>query len=163
MTRFMIKRFSIESFDKNDKDHLLYLKELMSDETVKERFNGLSFKPHLDAEGLVFDRGYFIKENASDNLIGYYHIGEVTCNNDVYLRSSTRKCFRNKGYGSKMLEEVTEYLCNNMSDIKRIVLKIDKDNIGSWKVASNAGYEWLSKDYCSKDNPNFNVKKGSCL
>ena len=51
-----------------------------------------------------------------------------------------KKNMRNRGYGQKILEEVTFYYLENIKGIKGIKLEIDKSNKASKGVANNNSY-----------------------
>ncbi len=153
MSKFKLNDLVLENFDCNNKDHLLYLKELMRDNEVKSRFNGLELRVHSLGENFTFGKGYFVSFDSS--IIGYLHMGKKNENDDVYLRYTIRENVRKLGYGTKLLDEVTNYLCLNYRDINNIFLKIDRDNIGSLKVAKNAGYTWSESEYYNRRNKNY--------
>ncbi len=51
-----------------------------------------------------------------------------------------KKNLREKGYGEKILAEITPYLIENVQGLNDIELKIDKKNKASQKVALRNGY-----------------------
>lgn len=48
--------------------------------------------------------------------------------------------YRKAGYGSELIKLGVEYIKRNFSEIKAIVAKVKKENIGSQKVLANNGF-----------------------
>lgn len=151
--------FQITSFDKSNPIHLSFLKSLIKDKTILERFQG--FSQHLlhNFGDEFFDRGFFIVYN--DTIVGYLDIGNFDqIESCVYLRCAIHKDFRGQNIGKSILNEITHYIFYTYPYIESIRLKIAQDNIPSLKIAQACGYQWLNDDYYGKYNPNHqNIKK----
>ena len=151
-----IGTLTIHNFDKNNKTELEFIRKLCKDETIKSRFQGI-FTGLLNDKDF-FNRGFLVTHN--DNLIGYLHIGAF--NNEercVYLRAAVDENSRGFGYGKTILEEITEYIFKNYSQVESIRLKIASDNRASLMTANACGYKWLENDFYIKYNPYLDTKK----
>ena len=145
-----LETLTIHTFDKNNKTELEFIKKLCNDETIKSRFQGL-LRGLIDDKGF-FDHAFLVSHN--NNLVGYVHIGDF--NNEekcVYLRAAIDKDKRGFGYGKTILQEVTEYIFKNYSQVESIRLKIASDNKASLMTSNACGYKWLENDFYIKYNP----------
>ena len=149
---------SFTTFDKNNKDHIIALKEMIKDEEIVKRFQG--YLPRLNNPSpTIFNKGFWV--TFDNTIIGYLDIGNYNKDEDcVYLRAAIFKEYRNKHFGTDMLKEACNYIFTNYPFINKIKLKIDNDNIASQKVADNAGFKWEKDDYYYLDNPNV-IKSNS--
>ena len=82
--------------------------------------------------------------------IGYLYISNVS-DDEVFLECSILKDFRKKGYGSKILKEVSEYLFQK-ENIRNIRLDIEPSNIASISTAKACGFDFDQEEY---ENRNF--------
>lgn len=137
------------SFDKDNKQHLEFVMELLHDETIKERFQGI-FTTLSNISDDIYDSAYLVKDG--NELIGYIDISNLDDDGAIYLREAVSEKHRGNCYGSRILKEVTKFLFNNVGEVERIKLRIASDNISSLKTADACGYKWLEKDYYYKDN-----------
>ena len=69
-------------------------------------------------------------------------VGSLSFSNEGILEVwyAINKNFREKGYGEKILAEITPYLIEHVQGLNDIELKIDKNNKASKKVAERNGY-----------------------
>ena len=69
-------------------------------------------------------------------------VGRLSFSNEGILEVwyAIKKNFREKGYGEKVLAEITPYLIEHVQGLNDIELKIDKNNKASKKVAERNGY-----------------------
>lgn len=69
-------------------------------------------------------------------------VGSLSFSNEGILEVwyAIKKKFREKGYGEKVLAEITPYLIEHVQGLNDIELKIDKNNKASKKVAERNGY-----------------------
>lgn len=69
-------------------------------------------------------------------------VGSLSFSNEGILEVwyAIKKNFREKGYGEKVLAEITPYLIEHVQGLNDIELKIDKNNKASKKVAERNGY-----------------------
>ena len=149
----MEEHVSFTTFDKDNKEHINILKEMIKDEEITKRFQG--YLPRLNnPNNTIFNKGFWITFN--NTIVGYLDIGNYNKDEDcVYLRAAIFKEHRNKHLGTDMLKEACNYIFINYPFVNKIKLKIDNDNIASQKVAGNAGFIWERDDYYYLDNPNI--------
>lgn len=147
-----LNTLNLVTFDKSNHKHLTFLKKLIKDKVVLERFQG--FSQHLlhNFGNEFFDRGFLIL--IEQDVVGYVDISNYNYIEDsVYLRCAIDKDFRGKAIGKRLLSELTNYIFDNYSYIGKIRLKIADDNTSSLKVADACGFKWEEKDYYTKFNP----------
>lgn len=152
MESITMETLSLNTFDKDNKIYLDFLKKLLCDKTIKQRFQG--FLPNLLRENTnsIIGRGFFV--SCDNELIGYIDIGNYNINEkSVYLRCAIEKSKRKKAYGRRILSEISDYIFNTHPEVETIKLKIDKDNVPSLKVADACGYKWINDDYYGLSNP----------
>ena len=94
--------------------------------------------------------------------IGYLYISNMS-NDEVFLECSILKEFRQKGYGSRILKEVSDYLFEK-HNIKNIRLDIEPSNIRSIATAKSCGFDLDDEEY---ENRNYTgkmqfVKESEC-
>ena len=152
MSDIKLDTLKLVTFDQNNKEHILFLKKILNDKTVTQRFNG--FLSHLKAKtDDIIGKGFFVKDK---EIIGYIDIGDYNKDEEaVYLRGLIDKNKRGNNYGHIMLDEVTNYIFINYPIIKYIKLKIEDNNKASLKTALSVGYSWINSDYYGKLNPYY--------
>ena len=80
-----------------------------------------------------------------DMPIGYVYISSKK-NDEVFLECSLLKEFRGKGYGKKLLNEVSNYLFEQ-HNIRCIKGDVDPSNKNSQKMFESCGYEFDEEEY----------------
>ena len=78
-----------------------------------------------------------IEEEREIGVVGSLNLTDDGILNVIY---AIKKNVRDKGYGKKILEEVTSYYLENIKGIRGIKLTIDSSNKGSKRVALANGY-----------------------
>ena len=78
--------------------------------------------------------------NKDKKNIGVVGTLDMSSTGVVEVWYSVDKDLRGKGYGEKVLAQVTPYLIENIKGLNDIELKIDKNNKASKKVALRNGY-----------------------
>ncbi len=141
--KIQLTSLNIETFNSKNEEHLKYLKELINDQTIKERFTGLNLKIKKESKEFELDRGYLV--SIEDKIIGYVGISNINLHNQIYLRITIRNQYRNRGLATETLNEISEYLTTKY-DLESIRLVIAKDNISSLKSASKSGFTWIEND-----------------
>ena len=77
--------------------------------------------------------------------IGYLYISNVS-RDEVFLEYGVLKNFRKKGYATRIIKEISDYLFENYN-IKNIRLDIDPSNIGSIATAKSCGFYLDEEEY----------------
>ena len=146
-----LETLSLISFDKNNPEHILFFKKILSDESIKKRFSG--FLPRLNSNSSdIINKAFFVSDN--NKLIGFIDIGAFNQEEKaIYLRGAIDKNERGFNYGHKMLDEISNYIFINHPMIEKIKLKIAYDNIASIKTAESCGFYSILNNYYEKNNP----------
>lgn len=159
-----LENFEIINFDKNNFSHMEVYNDLDKGESKSNMISLIGERlllSHKTSE-LEYQNAYLISKNSQ--ILGYLYLSSKSVDH-IYVELSILKKYRKNKIGSQVLNEVTEYIFLNNNDLKEIRLSIDKSNIGSMKVAMNAGYFYDDDDYrnekidFTKDNPYYVSKK----
>ena len=142
----------ISSYDRTNKNHLNFKLGLYNDEMFINYF-GQFFLKKIDeifdnSNELEVNKAYLIEDN--ENVVGMIRIFKKSFNGVIELQYLVSKNYRNSGYGTKILKEVSNYLIST-NDVTCIKLDIDKTNKGSIVCATKVGY--------NKEDNYYSVKK----
>ena len=127
----------IVSYDSKNGPIKQFIKSIKNDELIKYycgRYVADKIMSSENCSKLLLETGYMITNN--NNLIGYIATDKLEYNS-VGLECGVHPLFRNQGYGSKILKEVSDFLLQR-DFIEQIDLSIDSENIYSEKCAINA-------------------------
>ena len=152
-----LETLSLHIINKNNKKDLEFVKKLFHNEDIKKWVHGISNILNDNKEHKLFGHGFIIKDGIK--YIGYLGIGDL--NNEekcIYLRAGLDKNVTGKGYGKKILNEITEYIFSTYEEVESIKLKIDRNNSASLGTANSCGYIWTHDDFYEKKNPYINKK-----
>ena len=146
-----LETLSLNSFDINNKDHIVFLKNMIHDKSITTRFNG--FLPRLNSKSKsIFDKAFLLVNDT--NIIGFVDIGAFNKEERaVYLRGAIDKSNRGNNNGHKMLYEVSNFIFSNYPNVEKIKLNIAKDNIASIKTAESCGFYNMLNGFYEKRNP----------
>lgn len=132
---------SIVSYDDNLPEHRKFKRELLTDESFKEYFGEMFIKKADEiftaSNELETKKAYLVKD--LDKIVGMIRIFSYHESGVANVQYAVRPSFRKQGYGSKILKELSNFLIQN--NIRCIEGDIDKNNIGSLKIATSLGYE----------------------
>ncbi len=143
---------SLNTFDKNNKEMLEFLKKLIKDETITSRFQGLTDGLLRNPNNEFFRHSFLVTHD--NNLIGYVGVGGFNeTERCVYLRYAVDKDKRGKSYGKMLLNEVSEYIFRKYPQVESVRLKIADDNKASLNASSYCGFKWIGDDFYAKANP----------
>lgn len=149
---------TLNIFNKDNKDDLCFAKRLFNDASIKKWFSGMADVLKKNSNGYLLGHGFIVKEY--DLYVGYIGIGNYSNSEQaVYLRAAIDGGLRGMGYGSRLLNEISEYIFLNFPMVKCIKLKIDKKNINSIKTATSCKYKPLRDDFYVRYNPYKNKCK----
>lgn len=159
-----LENFEIINFDKNNFNHMEVYNDLDKGESKSNMISLIGERLLLSRKTseLEYQNAYLISKNCQ--ILGYLYLSSKSVDH-IYVELSILKKYRKNKIGSQVLNEVTDYIFLNNNDLKEIRLSIDKSNIGSMKVAMNAGYFYDDDDYrnekidFTKDNPYYVSKK----
>ena len=103
--------------------------------------NFISFLDKHEAKSddkMEIGKAYVVNKDKKN--IGVVGTLDMSITGVVEVWYSIDKDLRGKGYGEKVLAQVTPYLIENIKGLNDIELKIDKNNKASKKVALRNGY-----------------------
>lgn len=146
-----LETLSLYTIDKQNKKDLEFIKKLFHDENIKKWVNGISNILSDNKNKNFFNSGFIVK--LESEYIGYVSIGDFNKEEKcVYLRIGIPNDKTGLGYGKRILNEITNYIFSNYSEVENIKLKIKKENIPSLRTANSCGYTWLYDDFYIKYN-----------
>ncbi len=133
-----LETLSILNYDKSDKQYK-FAQELSNDEMIS-RYVPCNVKAFIlgsqEDDDLRVSSAYIIADK--NKLIGFIHI--FSSFNKLYtLNYGVHPNYRNQGYGTKILKEVSDYTLSEKN--KGVRISISKTNEYSIKAALAAGYE----------------------
>ena len=142
-----LSNFAIINYNPNDIAHIKFAKD-MKEANKKDNFlyNCIDelIEKSSTTENLHLGYGYMVTDNK--RIIGYLRPARKVNINTLELDLGIHPDYRNKGYGTKILVEVTDFFLS-FEDIKCIKLSIDSSNEYSLKCARKAGYIETSEKY----------------
>lgn len=136
-----LRNFNLEKIDKIK--HYSLLMKLNRDKNINKYIshNFISFLDKHEAESddkMEIGKAYVVNKDKKN--IGVVGTLDMSSTGVVEVWYSIDKDLRGKGYGEKVLAQVTPYLIENIKGLNDIELKIDKNNKASKKVAERNGY-----------------------
>ncbi|MDD5826570.1 MAG: GNAT family N-acetyltransferase [Bacilli bacterium] len=124
-------------------EHYDLIKNLERDSKVQQYISKnlsrwLSKHQAESEDKIEIGKSYVIEKD--NHYIGI--VGSLSFSNEGILEVwyAIKKNFREKGYGEKILAEITPYLIEHVQGLNDIELKIDKNNKVSKKIAERNGY-----------------------
>lgn len=152
MKKIEMETLSLCKFDKDNKYHMIFLKKILADETIKERFQGLLPNLMKKVDDTIIGMGFFIADG--DCLVGYVDIGDYNENEKaVYIRQAIDKDKRGKNYGQRALLEVCDLIFKEYPLVENIKARIAPDNEASIRMAIACGFANIRDDYYGIENP----------
>lgn len=141
-----LRTMNLEAF-RTRRDHY-YLRERLKNDSAVCKYISSHFdtwiKKPISEDDYEVGGAYVICVN--DDAVGMVGSTFMSSSGILDFWCCIDKQYRNQGYGEKVLVQTSQYLIENMKYLKNIKLNIQKDNIGSNKVAQNAGYSF-TKEY----------------
>ena len=136
-----LRNFNLEKIDKIK--HYSLLMKLNRDKNINKYIshNFISFLDKHEAKSddkMEIGKAYVVNKDKKN--IGVVGTLDMSSTGVVEVWYSIDKDLRKKGYGEKVLAQVTPYLIENIKGLNDIELKIDKNNKASKKVAERNGY-----------------------
>ena len=156
----MEEEISLISYDEEDKNHCLVVRQMLEDSKVEDRTGSL-------IQNVLYGEEEAFLIAVGDKVVGAidFNLYKSLCY--VSLRFASN--YRYHGYGTKALDYVKDYVFEQYSDALGISLRIESDNDASIKSAINAGYEKVETqdkknvryDYTRESHYNTNNKSSS--
>lgn len=127
-----LDNYKLIKLRKNSLNEVNFIRELFTDNEV------ISYLGHLEND---FSNVYVVSDSEG-NYIGYLSMSNIILNIknliSITLYYAIDKKYRGMGYGTKLLNEVSDYLLN---EVDMLVMMIDVNNKSSLKVAEKASFE----------------------
>lgn len=153
MESIKLNTMELVYFDKENEEHLRYLKSLLSDKNIISRFQGIL--PALVSKNSFFDKGFFIRY--ADEYIGCVIFGKYNSDEkNVYIRGfAIDKNHRGVMVGEHRLaqiadDEITKYIFNTYPEVSSILITVSPENGAGNKSAIRYGYSHVSDTRYSK-------------
>lgn len=61
MIKISLETLDLVTFDKNNKEHLMFFKNILSDRTITKRFTGFLPRLNADTKESVVGKGFFVQ------------------------------------------------------------------------------------------------------
>ena len=146
-----IDTLTLCEFDKDNLSHMKFLKNMLTDNSIKERFQG--FLPNLNKKtyGFSLGKAYLVADD--DEIVGYIEVSNYNKSEKaVYLREAIDSTKRKKKYGQRALKEFTDLIFKTYPEVEIAKARIANDNKASLNMADACGFKWISDDYYGLEN-----------
>lgn len=141
MNEIVLPSFKLEKFDVTKSEHLMLIKRFEFDSDVKKRLY-----PYKDSfydlitdnikSSTIFHSFYVIW--FEERIIGYT---EIESPRKTFINAAFLKEERSKGFGTRFLRELADYLLANYQEqIESVNTIVHSDNIGSIKNCLKSGF-----------------------
>ena len=134
------------NYDPDDIRKFNFLKDIFEDELIKSYLGKHVCGEIADSKNdvrIILDHSYIISNQR--NHIGFISLPDLR-EGILTLEYGVHPAFRHKGYGTKILKEVSDYFLEERNFVEKVELCIDSENIYSQKAALSAGFKQLN-DY----------------
>lgn len=151
-----LQNFNLIKIDKTNEQQFSFLKELFQnkEDTAMDYLGNLT--------NMNDENSYIVLNNKKES-IGYFSMSSPVINhmglNSSSLYYAISPKYRGNGYGTKFIQEISDYLLEN---IDMLILKIAKENISSQRVAQKNNYEIIFEDDEDYIYGKSVVKKNKC-
>ena len=146
MKTIRLENFILEEFNEENKDYFNIVRKFDMDEQInkyiiatEDSFSDIVHFYNLHDDS-IYNCIYLVK------LLNGQMIGSIELDgkkDDLYINYCILKDFRNNGYCTRLLREITMYL---LKEVKSISLLIKEDNEKSKKLALKNGYNNVGYD-----------------
>ena len=143
-----LEDFTLESFDYNNKEHFNMINKFDNDVEINKYIirDDDSFSDVIDeyryfTSDEIYNTIYMVRLLLTGEIIESLELDGKKDN--LYLNYAILKKYRNNGYGSLLLKELTKKL---LLEIKQISLLIKQDNDSSKKLALKTGFKRIGQD-----------------
>lgn len=155
MEKFGIGSLEYVPFNNKDVAHQMFLNDLLDEVEqqgeLENRLGDISYMfdhsyQELDSFSLNNPNAYLVMD--IDKFIGFVYM-YLNKSNELLMYMGIKENYRNHGYGSRITQELTDYILKNFV-INGIKVQVESDNIGSLKAIEKAGFEHLEEDFYIK-------------
>ena len=133
----------------NEENHKLLLEDFEKGESVSDFIHQIGQRLESSKTNLktVFQSAFVVEDN--NTPIGYLYISPMQ-KDEVFIEYAVLKEYRGKGYGRKIIEEVSDYLFS-FHNIENVKLDISPSNKNSMFVAESCGFEMDEEEFESRN------------
>ncbi len=155
MDKFKIGSLEYAPYNNHNKEHLLFLRDLLEEieeeGELEKRMGDIEYMfshsyKELNSFQVDNPNAYLVYDK--NNIVGFVYM-YVNKEQELLLYLGIHKDFRNRGYSSRINQELPLYLLNNFP-IKGIRVQVEKDNIPSVKAITKAGFVPIGDDFYIK-------------
>lgn len=152
---FRIGSLNYLPYNNKDVTHQMFLNDLMNevenDGELGDRLGDISYMfdhsyQELDSFSLNNPNAYLVRD--IDDIIGFVYM-YLNNLNELLLYMGIKDIYRKKGYASRIIQELTDYILDNFN-INGVKVQVESDNIGSLRAIQKAGFIPLEKDFYIK-------------
>ena len=139
MGKIELNNFTLEEYDKTNKDHYSTIIKLGNDLTLQSYLGDMQFFIDNLMENRIrnnFDQIYIIYRK--DTPLGFISLSDM--HNEVEVCYGILSEFRMKGIATAVLKEFSNYLFKNNKNLRDLFLFINKENKASIQVARKSGF-----------------------
>lgn len=148
--RIKLTSLYLTDYAEDNKKKRYFLDQLKNDiliekfvsKDIEEKFKKI--EPYKNDNRLHIGPAYIVGDKSK--LVGFIRPAYFDCN-VLYLHYGVVPCYRNQGYGSKILTETSNYVFKHIEDVEKIILDISLMNTYSIKAAKNAGFKYDASIY----------------
>ena len=147
MKNIKLENFMLEEFKDDNKDFFNIVKEFDMDDQInkyiistEDSYSDIVHYYNSYSDDSIYNSIYLVKL-LDGQIIGSIELDGMS--DDLYINYCILKKFRNNGYCTRLLREITLYL---LKDVKKISLLIKDDNDKSKKLALKNGYNNIGYD-----------------
>lgn len=136
-----LRKFDLEALDLSKKEHFILVSKLSEEEYTKKyiskKFSDFVKEPD-NKERFETGKTYLVKNG--EKIVGLIGTKEMDAKGylEPWILISPEN--RSKKYGTKILEQLTPYLIENVDKLQDIKFVINKSNFASKKIAENLGF-----------------------
>ena len=138
---FKLKSLSITNYDSKVMENVKFLEEIENDEEISNNLSDatIDLKKSDGVTHLKLGTAYLVKDD--ENPIGLVRLVKKNSKeHSLSIDIAIHPQYRNMGYGTILLSELSDYILKNSSLIKKISLDIDGSNRNGAKCAENANF-----------------------
>jgi RimJ/RimL family protein N-acetyltransferase len=130
------------TYDKNNLQHNLFLKDIANDEEINTYISSLPAEIINEGDKNNSYTGFLVKDKVIHDFVGVVSFSCPLVGLDATpIHYAVHKKYRgsNQKYGSRILIEMTNLLLA-MSNVPRVLLEVKRKNISCQRAAENAGF-----------------------
>ena len=149
MESIKLKKMELIYFNIKNKDHLEYMKSLIGDKSIFDRFQGIL--PALNSKSTFFNKAFFISYNGK--FIGLVKIGKYNeMDHTLYINGfaidKVHRGIKDESSGLSLgciaNNEINEYIFETYPQVESIMITVSSENPAGKKAAARYGYSQIS-------------------